>query len=647
MLCFSMSLEAQKISFKTASSSYTRSMMFELKSNQDNQVIKIKWGDIEKTYSIGKKKTIIDSEIDIKPSTTVVIEGNVTGLSLSDARFEYLDVTQNPSLVSLEISNNGLKKIDLTKNVNLENLDMNSNEISIVNLNANKKLKTLNLAACMIDELSIEQCSDLKILNIAYNSLEKLVLHPDVRLSFFKATSNKITNLDFSNQTDLETFIYDSGRLQELDLSNATKLQRLDVAFSKSLQGIKLPSKAANLNYLNVSECALNKLDVADFPSLTILNCSNNKIDKLNLSKNSSLKELYCSMNKLTSLDISNNQHLKEVFCANNNLSSQALDEIYKALPKLKTRPQNPNLFVGGTNKFVGAKSYIAELKNWYPTDKGNGGGGNPTAFFSNIGGNNNKEIYEVKIEIEALSETSTISYDCGNGDNIPVQLKNGKASLDITSNGNLIIMGNVKSIKIDGLGIYTADLTSLTTIQNLDLAKSNVRDLQLADGSALKRLVVSDCQNMTYLLLKSQPQLNYLDIRNCSLTASTMNAVFAALPKLSEKSQTPNLLIAGNKDNNEANYTEAYNKNWNFDIPASSEDIMSDHVLFSVYNHGFIVNSDNLSHVNVYNIDGHLVFSQHGGDMKQVMIEVFERGAYIVNIIFKNGKQITKKINL
>ena len=351
-------------------------------------------------------------------------------------------------------------------------------------------------------------------------------------------------------------------------------------------------------------------------------------------------------MNQLKSLDISNNKKLKELFCANNNFSPEALNKIYKDLPLLSVRPQNANLYVGGNNQFAGAKSYLAELKNWYPTDRGNGGGGRPAAFFSNIGGNNIKPDYEVRIEVEALSPSAALFYDNGTGVDEAIELKEGKAQLSVHSNGNLVVIGNVKTLKVEGLEMYKADLSTMSTLQSLNLSKSNVKDLDLADQSALKQLVVSDCPEMTYLILKSQPQLQYLDVRNCALTASTLNNIFESLPKLKDRPATANLLIQGNQDDGAANYEVAYRKNWNFDIPASVTEAVNAERLTCVVSDGFIlVNSKENAYLSVYTADGVLIFAGQAQAMTDVFINVANEGVYIVNVLMENGEKLSKKL--
>jgi len=77
----------------------------------------------------------------------------------------------------------------------------------------------------------------------------------------------------------------------------------------------------------------LTALDLSNNTQLTGVICSSNQLSSLDLSKNTKLLILNCKDNKLTSLDISKNTKLKTLYCLGNNFSTQALDDIYCALP--------------------------------------------------------------------------------------------------------------------------------------------------------------------------------------------------------------------------------------------------------------------------------------------------------------------------
>ena len=100
------------------------------------------------------------------------------------------------------------------------------------------------------------------------------------------------------------------ANLTAIDLSHNTQLIELDCSYNQ-----------------------LTSLDLSHNTQLYKLNCSGNRLTTLDLSKNKQLKELFCFSNRLTTLDVSHNRWLDKLSCSGNNFSTQALDDIYCALP--------------------------------------------------------------------------------------------------------------------------------------------------------------------------------------------------------------------------------------------------------------------------------------------------------------------------
>ena len=80
----------------------------------------------------------------------------------------------------------------------------------------------------------------------------------------------------------------------------------------------------------------LTAIDLSHNTELSGLFCSSNQLTSLDLSHNTQLEKLGCSRNSLTTLDLSSNTQLTELYCYANNFSTQALDDIYCALPDRK-----------------------------------------------------------------------------------------------------------------------------------------------------------------------------------------------------------------------------------------------------------------------------------------------------------------------
>lgn len=140
--------------------------------------------------------------------------------------------------------------------------------------------------------------------------------------------------------------------ISSLDVSKCPELVRLSCE-NAQLTSLDI-SKNTELTFLNCSGNPLKSLDISNNLKLTQLLCWNNQLTTLDVSKHTKLEELFCSRNQLTSLDISNNLELtilkctenqlhvldvsknavlRNLSCEENPLTTQAMNEIYKALP--------------------------------------------------------------------------------------------------------------------------------------------------------------------------------------------------------------------------------------------------------------------------------------------------------------------------
>ena len=89
---------------------------------------------------------------------------------------------------------------------------------------------------------------------------------------------------------------------------------------------------------------SITSLDVSDNKDLSFLYCQNNLLTSLNISNDTTLKNVYCENNKLTSLVMNNNTNLMYLYCHDNNFSTEALDDIFCALP-LRAESDNAMIF--------------------------------------------------------------------------------------------------------------------------------------------------------------------------------------------------------------------------------------------------------------------------------------------------------------
>ena len=152
---------------------------------------------------------------------------------------------------------------------------------------------------------------DLMVFDCSKNgtNLTALDLSENTLLKDLSCLYNKLTTLDVSQNTQLKDLSCSYNQLTTLDVSQNTQLTELDCSDNK-----------------------LSSLDISKNTLLDKLYCIGNNLSSLDVSNNTQLKRLYCFANYLTSLNVSNTQ-LELLYCYNNNFSSQALDDIYCALP--------------------------------------------------------------------------------------------------------------------------------------------------------------------------------------------------------------------------------------------------------------------------------------------------------------------------
>ena len=126
----------------------------------------------------------------------------------------------------------------------------------------------------------------------------------------------------YRNYTAGSTTMTVYGDIISFDCSdNITKVTAIDVSHNTQLKELWCQNNT------------LNRLDVSGCTQLTNLSCQNNNLTTLDVSKNTQLTKLSCRKNNLTTLDVSKNTKLTTLYCHGNNLSTQALDDIFCALP--------------------------------------------------------------------------------------------------------------------------------------------------------------------------------------------------------------------------------------------------------------------------------------------------------------------------
>ena len=166
------------------------------------------------------------------------------------------------------------------------------------------------------------------------NKITSLDVSNNTQLTGLYCTSNQLSSLNASGCTQLKTLNCVSNQLLSLNVSGCTQLTKVE-CFSNRLSNLDV-SGYTQLKELNCYGNQLSNINVSGCTQLKELKCYNNQLASLNISGCTQLKELYCYNNILTALDVSGCTQLTKVYCHDNKLSTDALDDIYCALPDRK-----------------------------------------------------------------------------------------------------------------------------------------------------------------------------------------------------------------------------------------------------------------------------------------------------------------------
>ena len=408
-------------------------------------------------------------------------------------------------------------------------------------------------------------------------------------LTGFSCSSNgaNLTALDPSHNTQLEILYCSNNQLSSLDVSNNTPLTYLGCS-SNPLSSLDV-SHNTQLKELSCYSNSLSSLDVSKNTQLEILDCYTNRLTSLDVSKNTQLKSLDCYSNQLTTLDISKNTNTKltKLYCHGNNLSTQALDDIFCALPDRtgntngKIQPifnsSSPN---HATVLATNAQNAIA--KNW------------------------KVQYYDGNVDI-----TTTGSYVCSGGSSEPnmsryitLTVTNGQAiRLDFKAAAagtpvRIVSGSNTQDITVGtswtGFSSYTADGTTMTVygdLRGFDCSKNGENltaldasnntqlmglfcgnnNLSSLDVSKNTKLTVLSCFNnkLSRLDLSKNTQLRELFCYGNNFSTQALDAIYCALPDRTGKDNGLIEPVKNSSDPNHAtvlatNAQNAIDKNWN-----------------------------------------------------------------------------------
>ncbi len=260
--------------------------------------------------------------------------------------------------------------------------------------------------------------------------------------------SFNLTAVDPSKNPMLTLLRCYNNQLTEL---NVTQLEQLEWLYCQNNQLTELNlSQNKRLGWLSCYGNRLTSLDLRKNKMLIWLYCENNSLELLDISQNKYVTEIKCQNNRLASLDISQNTNLNTLYCQNNQFSTQAIEDIYCALPNRKNQESGTLVVVNDSKSanhatVMATTAKNATAKNW-------------------------KLVYGSSINKE-LPVTSG-NYICG--------------SFGLVINGVEITTANYKNINGDAFGIKEGSVTYDPAKKTLTLENAKIHNSAASGNEAI-----------------------------------------------------------------------------------------------------------------------------------------------------------------
>ena len=501
-----------------------------------------------------------------------------------------LDVSNNTQLKGLYCSYNYLSVLDVSNNTQLENLYCHGNSLSSLDISQNTRLKNLSchgndFTTAVLDRiycaLPVRSASDGARIFPLGESSSVAEQNMVASTSGANATAKNWRVLKYKEDgthTDIATtgsyvcpepnmssyitltVAKDSAiRLDFQAAAEGTTIRIVsggrarDITVGTSLYGNTYTAYGTEMKIygdLTGFVCSGNRgnltaLDPSHNTQLKWLSCSDNTLTSLDLSHNTQLEKLYCNKNQLTSLDLSHNTQLKQLFCYGNGFSTQALDDIYCALPlrqasdlaviyPIYSASSSDHATVIATN------AYNATDKNWKVKYYQDGTDISTTGSYVCPEPTMNSYI---TLTVKS-GENITLNFKAA-AEGTPVRIVRGGRTRYITVGTSLYgntyftaygtemkVYGNLTGFYCSGnRGKITAlDPSHNTQLKWLSCSYNNLTTLDLSHNTQLEQLNCSN-NNLTSLDLSHNTQLKQLYCDGNGFSTQALDDIYCTLP--------------------------------------------------------------------------------------------------------------------
>lgn len=206
----------------------------------------------------------------------LIIEGNLTHLSLAGNSLSSLDASQCPTLKSLYCDLNEITQLTLGAQSSLEDLDFSDNQVEAIDLKGCLQLRNLLCNNNHLKSLDLSKNASLESLFCNGNLIENILFAKNEALVDFYAMSNNLTQVDFSQIPHVMDLNLYYNEFTEINLSALKEVRKV-----------------------NLSRNMLTSLDLSACTKLRKISADRNKLQSLALPQNAPLKSISCYMNQM------------------------------------------------------------------------------------------------------------------------------------------------------------------------------------------------------------------------------------------------------------------------------------------------------------------------------------------------------------
>ena len=347
----------------------------------------VDWGDgHQQRYPVLDKTTDIAGVV--AGPTVKIYSSDLTYLDCTSCGITEIDVTRARGLQQLYASKNAISSIDVSGNTRLVRLGLNFNRISSLDLSRNKSLTGLYLLNNALSSRSLDRMFG----EIAQrkkpdeNVNLRISGNPGALVCNTAAAVAKNWTVDVQGDGSgggVVTLTTTRGVGEEFFLevrTSGTSSVSVDfgggeVSYPTSSKSSKIVGRieagntvriyADDLIYLGCERDGLTSVDVSQIRELQQLYCGWNELTSIDVSNNNKLRRLGASDNRITGLVLDNHPFISGLYLQNNMMQGDALDRLFKQVPRRSRKQDKVNLRVMGNPGAGSCNAGIAENKNW------------------------------------------------------------------------------------------------------------------------------------------------------------------------------------------------------------------------------------------------------------------------------------------